>query len=84
VWHLPPRAQQMVVGVFLLVGLIRLISSGMLAVYLILGAFFMVSAAFADNWIALQTGINAVNIFHIMQSFAVVCFGLSASRDEWE
>jgi hypothetical protein len=83
-WNITSLGQQVVVGVILLVGLIRLISSGMLAVYLLLGVACLVLTETADSWIALNTGMDTISIFNVLLSFTVVSFGLAASRDNWD
>ncbi|USG60985.1 hypothetical protein NBZ79_17650 [Sneathiella marina] len=83
-WRITPDVQKIVVGVVFLVGLVRLISSGVLALYLIIGSACLVLSGVAVKWIALNTGLDATNIYHILLSFAVVSFGVSASRDEGE
>jgi len=83
-WHFGADIQKIVVGVIFLIGLVRLISSGMIAVYLLLGVVCLVLSDFADGWIAVNTGMQAANIFHVLLSLAIVSFGLSASRDNWE
>ena len=83
-WRFAPFVQIGLVGVILLVGFVRLISSGMLAVYLILGVAFFALSDIAVKWLALNTGMDQVNIYHVLISLAVVSFGLSASRDNWE
>lgn len=83
-WHLSADMQKIVVGIIFLIGLVRLISSGMLAVYLILGAACLAVSDIADGWIAVNTGMQAANIYNVLLSLAVVSFGLSASRDNWE
>ena len=83
-WRLSPDIQKIVVGVIFLVGLVRLISAGMLAVYLIFGVACFVMADMAVGWLAVNTGLDKTNIFHVLLSLGVVSFGLSASRDNWE
>ncbi|MEH6546305.1 MAG: hypothetical protein V7701_07755 [Sneathiella sp.] len=83
-WRITPDMQKIVVGIIFLIGLIRLISSSVLALYLIIGSACLVLSAVAVKWIALNTGLDATNIYHILISFAVVSFGVSASRDDGE
>lgn len=83
-WRLPPDIQKAVVGIIFLVGLVRLISSGMLALYLIFGVACLILSDMAVSWLALNTGLDVINIYHVLLSLAVVSFGLSASRDNWE
>lgn len=83
-WRITPDVQKIVVGIIFLVGLVRLISSSALALYLIVGSACLVLSSVAVKWIALNTGLDATNIYHILLSFAVVSFGVSASRDDGE
>ena len=83
-WRFPAQVQLGLVGLILLVGLIRLISSGMLAIYLLLGVACLVLSDIAIRWLAVNTGMAEVNIYHVLLSLAVISFGLAASRDNWE
>ncbi|WP_373086059.1 hypothetical protein [Sneathiella sp.] len=83
-WRVSTDVQMGMVGIIFLIGLVRLISSGMLALYLILGVVFLVLSDVAVKWLASNTGLDGMNIYHILLSLAVVSFGLSASRDEWD
>ncbi|MEX0582313.1 MAG: hypothetical protein WD185_01475 [Sneathiella sp.] len=83
-WRFPAQVQLGLVGLILLVGLIRLISSGLLAIYLLLGVACLIMSDIAVRWLALNTGMEEINIYHVLLSLAVVSFGLSASRDNWE
>lgn len=83
-WRLSSNIQMGLVGVILLVGLVRLISSGMLAVYLLLAVGCLLLSDIAVKWLALNSGMDEINIYHVLISLAVVSFGLSASRDNWE
>jgi len=83
-WRFSPTIQIGLVGIIFLVGLVRLLSSGMLAIYLILGVICLGLSDVAVKWLALNTGMDPLNIYHILVSLAVVSFGLSASRDSWE
>lgn len=83
-WRFSPAIQMGLVGVIFLIGLVRLLSAGLLALYLILGVAFLVLSEIAVKWLAINTGMDPLNIYHVLISLAVVSFGLSASRDDWE
>lgn len=83
-WRFSTNVQMGLVGIIFLIGLVRLLSSGMLAMYLILGVICLVLSDVAVKWLALNTGMDPLNIYHVLVSLAVVSFGLSASRDNWE
>lgn len=83
-WRFSPTVQMALIGIIFLVGLVRLLSSGVLAMYLILGVVCFVLSDVAVKWLALNTGMDPLNIYHVLISLAVVSFGLSASRDNWE
>ena len=83
-WRFPAQIQLGLVGLILLVGVIRLISSGLLAIYLLLGVACLILSDIATRWLAVNTGMAEVNIYHVLLSLAVISFGLSASRDNWE
>ncbi|MZR30006.1 hypothetical protein [Sneathiella litorea] len=83
-WRFSSNIQMGLVGVIFLVGLVRLLSAGMLAIYLILGVVCLVLSKIAVKWLALNTGMDPLNIYHVLVSLAVVSFGLAASRDDWE
>ena len=83
-WRFSPLVQMGLVGVIFLIGLVRLLSAGVLAMYLILGVVCLVLSDVAVNLLSINTGMDPLNIYHVLISLAVVSFGLSASRDEWE
>ena len=80
----PQNVQLALIGVILLVGLVRLFSSVLLAVYLLLSVACLVASQYAVRWLSVNTGMEDINIYLVLLSLAVVSFGLSAARDEWE
>lgn len=83
-WRFSPNIQIGLVGIIFLVGLVRLLSAGVLAIYLILGVICLALSDVAVKWLALNSGMDPLNIYHVLVSLAVISFGLSASRDSWE
>lgn len=83
-WRFPQNLQLALLAAILLVALIRLFSSSLLAVYLILSVACLVASQYAVRWLVVNTGLSDVNIHLVLLSIAVVSFGLSAARDEWD
>ncbi|WP_334130338.1 hypothetical protein [Sneathiella sp.] len=83
-WRFPQNLQLALMGIILLVGIIRLFSSSLLAVYLLLSVACLVAAQHAVRWLAVNTGLEEISVQLVLLSIAVVSFGLAASRDEWD
>ncbi|TNE41311.1 MAG: hypothetical protein EP348_01085 [Alphaproteobacteria bacterium] len=83
-WKMPLEYQEIIVGVMFLIGIVRLISSGMVALYLIIGAICMMASKVLVQFLAVKTGFDAMNIHNILLALSILSFGVAASRDDWE
>jgi len=80
-WRLSEEARYGVVAVLAFAALYRLYSNFSSGIFLFGGTVALVASGLASNWIAMQFGVNSMNIYHGLLSVSVLMFGVFATKE---
>ncbi|MBL4906881.1 MAG: hypothetical protein JKX94_05460 [Sneathiella sp.] len=80
-WRLSEEVRYGVVAVLGLAGLYRGVTQPNPGIFLLIGVVALVAAGLVSGWIAMQVGMDRINVYHLLLSVSILSFGTFAAKE---